>query len=173
MLELSPRRAFVALDFETADHGRDSACAVGVIRVRDGEVVERFVRYIRPPRRPAGEQFTFTWVHGITWGKVADAPTFGELWPSLAPMFDGAAFIAAHNAPFDRGVLLACCERFGLAPPTLPFVDTVRVARKVWQLRPARLPDVCRHLGLTLQHHDAGSDAEACARIVVAAGADR
>jgi len=45
----------------------------------------------------------------------------------------------------------------------------VRLARKKWRLRPARLPDVCDYLGLSLQHHYALSDAEACARIVLAA----
>jgi DNA polymerase-3 subunit epsilon len=31
------------------------------------------------------------------------------------------------------------------------------------------LKSVCRRLGIALNHHDAGSDAEACARIVIAA----
>lgn len=32
------------------------------------------------------------------------------------------------------------------------------------------LPDVCARLGIELNHHDALSDAEACARIAIAAG---
>lgn len=46
----------------------------------------------------------------------------------------------------------------------------MKLARRTWGLRPAKLPDVCRHLGIGLRHHDALSDAEACARIVLAAG---
>jgi len=53
---------FVAIDFETADHGADSACAVGLVRVRDGRIAEQVTQLIRPPR----QQFAFTWVHGIT-----------------------------------------------------------------------------------------------------------
>jgi DNA polymerase-3 subunit epsilon len=45
----------------------------------------------------------------------------------------------------------------------------MRLARRVWSLYPTKLPDVCRHLRLKLNHHDALSDAEACARIVIAA----
>jgi DNA polymerase-3 subunit epsilon len=45
----------------------------------------------------------------------------------------------------------------------------VRLARTTWALHPANLPTVCRRLGIDLLHHDAGSDAEACARIVIAA----
>lgn len=162
-------RPFVAIDFETADHGADSACAVGLVRVEGGEVVRREVVLIRPPRR----RVLFTHVHGITWEMVADAPPFAEAWPRFAPLLDGAAFLAAHNAPFDRRVLAACCAAAGLPAPAAPFVCTVQLARKTWALRPNDLPSVCRRLGIGLIHHDALSDAEACARIVIAAAATR
>jgi DNA polymerase-3 subunit epsilon len=45
----------------------------------------------------------------------------------------------------------------------------MELARQVWRIYPTRLPDVCRHLGIALNHHHAVSDAEACARIVLAA----
>ncbi|MFH0901079.1 MAG: 3'-5' exonuclease [Pseudomonadota bacterium] len=157
---------FVALDFETADYGRDSACAVGLVRVEDGAVVARVARLIRPPRR----SFVFTHIHGITWSDVAEEPTFAPVWREMCPVVDGAEFLAAHNAPFDRSVLRTCCAKAGIAPPNLPFRCTVRMARQAWGLRPTRLPDVCAYLGLALKHHDAASDAEACARIVIAAG---
>lgn len=164
-----PRQPFVAIDFETADNGRDSACAVALVRVEGGELVDRVVRLIRPPRR----EFLFTHIHGIHWARVAREPCFGELWPSLAGLARGARFFAAHNAPFDRSVLHACCAAAGLEAPALPFLDTVQVARTTWSLKPTTLPDVCRHLAIPLRHHDPASDAEACARIVIAAGADR
>ncbi len=160
------RDCFVALDFETADQGRDSACSIALVRVEGRQIVRREHHLIRPPRRT----FLFTSIHGISWSQVADAPSFAELWPQLAACLDGAQFIAAHNASFDAGVLRACCEQAGLRPPAQPFVCTVQVARQAWNLRPTKLPDVCRHLGLPLQHHDALSDAEACAGIVLAAG---
>ena len=159
-----PSGPFVALDFETADYGSDSACALGMVRVEGSEIIERRSCLIRPPR----PSFTFSYIHGITWRHVKDQPPFGELWPSLAEMLNGAAFVAAHNAGFDRNVLRNCCERAALPVPATPFVCTVRLSRKTWKLRSAKLPDVCRHLGLPLRHHDAASDAEACARIVIA-----
>jgi DNA polymerase-3 subunit epsilon len=162
---LPPHSAFVALDFETADHGPDSACAVGLVRVEAGQVVHREGLLIRPPR----SRILFTHVHGISWRMVADAPPFADVWPRLVPLLDGAGFIAAHNAPFDRRVLQACCAAAGLAPPPLPFVCTVQVSRKRWGLKPNNLPAVCRRLGIGLIHHNAASDAEACARIVIAA----
>lgn len=158
---------FVAIDFETADRHRDSACAVALVRVEGGEIARREVRLIRPPR----SAFENTSIHGIAWEHVASCPTFGGVWPDLVPMLDGTSFLAAHNSPFDRGVLEACCAAAGLAAPRLPWRCTVQMARAAWRLYPTRLPDVCRHLGLPLEHHDPMSDAEACARIVVAAGA--
>lgn len=156
---------FVAIDFETADFPPDSACAVGLVRVEAGQIVERCHCLIRPPR----PKFSFTHIHRLTWEDVAQAPTFGELWPELTPLLAGARFLAAHNAGFDRGVLRACCESYGLAPPPLPFRCTVTLARKTWRIYPTKLPDVCARLGIPLTHHHAASDAEACALIVLAA----
>lgn len=156
---------FVALDFETADSGQDSACSIALIRVENQTIVRREHHLIRTPRRT----FTFSYIHGITWSHVAGARSFGELWPALTPVLEGARFIAAHNASFDANVMRACCLAAGLAAPVPPYLCTVKLARKTWGIRPTRLPNVCSHLGLPLKHHDALSDAEACANIVLAA----
>jgi DNA polymerase III subunit epsilon len=54
-------------------------------------------------------------------------------------------------------------------PPEIRYVRTVKLARRVWDIRPTNLSNVCRYLGLSLNHHGALSDAEACAGIVIAA----
>jgi DNA polymerase-3 subunit epsilon len=168
LLALDRGPTFVALDFETADYSPDSACALGLVRVENYRIVRRTYHLIRPPRR----RFVFTYLHGITWEDVAHQPTFAELWPSLTPMLAGVDFLAAHNASFDRSVLHRCCETAGLIPPALPFECTVRLARQTWSLYPTKLDNVCDHLGITLSHHHAASDAEACALIVIAAHRD-
>jgi DNA polymerase-3 subunit epsilon len=160
-----PDGTFVAIDFETADYGPDSACAVGLVRVESLKVVHRESLRIRPPRH----RMLFTHVHGITWEMVKDAPSFADAWPCLAPLLDGASAVVAHNASFDRRVLAACCQAAGLGVPALPFLCTVQLARRTWRLKPNDLPSVCRRLGIGLVHHDPLSDAEACARIVIAA----
>jgi DNA polymerase-3 subunit epsilon len=160
--------SFAAIDFETADYGRDSACALAVIRVERGAIVDRRSWLIRPPR----PWFRFTAIHGITWRDVRSAPLFAHLWPAVALHLRGVEFLAAHNASFDRSVLRACCAVAGVPAPELDYVCTVGVARQVWRIRPTALPNVCDHLGLALKHHDALSDAEACARIVIAAWDD-
>lgn len=156
---------FVAIDFETADYEKDSACAVALVRVEGEQIVHKVVRLIRPPRR----EIVFTYIHGLTWSQLKDQPTFAQVWPEICPLLEGADFMAAHNASFDRGVLEACCRAARLPVPPLPFQCTVQMARKTWSLYPTKLNNVCTHLGIPLDHHEAGSDAEACARIVIAA----
>ena len=158
-------RDFAAIDFETANQSRNSACAVGLAIVRSGEIATLQRRLIRPP----DSYFCFTHIHGIEWGDVRNEPTFGEVWRSLSPLLDGLNFFAAHNAGFDRSVLDACCATFRVPNPGREFVCTVKIARSVWKIYPTKLPQVCQHLDIPLTHHEAGSDAEACARIVLAA----
>lgn len=160
--------SFTALDFETADNGRDSACAVGLARVEGGKIVGTAYRLIRPPRR----QIIFTYIHGLAWEDLKDSPDFAGVWPEIAGFFEGIDFIAAHNAPFDKGVLYACCAAAGLEPPAQPFRCTVREARALG-IRPATLSHVCHHLSIPLKHHNALSDAEACAQIMITAGEAR
>jgi len=155
---------FAAIDFETADYGRDSACSLAIITVDGDEIVSRWHRLIKPPR----QTFEFTYLHGIGWKDVKDQPTFGELWPEILEQFKGIQYLVAHNATFDREVMNVCCIRAGVAPTPLPYKCTVQLARKIWNIRPTKLPDVCRFLSIELRHHQAESDAEACARIMLA-----
>ena len=165
LLKIEKGPTFVALDFETADYYPDSACALGLVRVENHQIVQRTYSLIKPPR----QRFVFTYLHGITCEDVAGQPTFAELWPSLNPILEGVDFLAAHNASFDRSVLQKCCEVAGLDPPRIPFRCTVQLARQTWNIKPTKLNNVCDHLGITLKHHYAASDAEACALIVMAA----
>lgn len=162
-----PNDPFVAIDFEIANARHDSACAVGLAACSGGQVVQCRSYLIRPP----GRRFTFTGLHGLSWEDVREAPTFRDLWPTLREWLAPARFVAAHNAKFDRRVLNACCARHRLRTPRKRFVCTVELALAQWDVSSARLPDVCRRLDIPLQHHDAGSDALACARIVLAAQA--
>jgi len=156
---------FVALDFETADFGADSACAIALVRVRNDTIIKRTYSLIRPPR----SYFRFTHIHGLCWSDVADQPTFAELWPSIAEEFVDVAFVAAHNASFDKGVLSACCAAAGVVMPDVRFECTLKLAKRTWGLKRANLAAVSEFLNIPLVHHQALSDAEACARIVIAA----
>lgn len=163
------RMNFVAIDFETANTAQNSACAVGLVKVVDSAIVETVAYLIRPPSK----KFEFTYIHRLTWNDVKSAPDFGALWPALSAFIAGAEFLAAHYAAFDRGVFHACCASYGIPAPPVPFRCTVQLARKTWNIRPTKLPNVCERLGIPLNHHEALSDARACAAIVLAANLER
>ena len=164
-IQMESERTFVAIDFETADYYPDSACAVGLVKVVGDRIVERQYHLIKPPRK----SFVFSELHGITWTDVRKKPAFGQIWPKLRRFLNGVDFLAAHNASFDRNVLYACAYATGVHVPEYSFVCTVQLARKAWGIYPTKLPHVCESLGIELDHHYALSDAEACARIVIAA----
>lgn len=159
--------SFVAIDFETANHDPTSACALGLCFVEAGKLVE-VRKYLIKPRHG---YFYFTFLHGIGPHEVEDAPSFPEVWSAIQPQLDMYPFLAAHNAPFDRKVMRESCRAYRVDEVTVPFVCTVRLAKSVLGISPANLPSVAAALGIYLDHHDPGSDAEACARIVLEAAA--
>lgn len=159
-------QCFTAFDFETANSQSHSACQLGVAVVDNGRIVEEKSWFIRPPDK----FFTFTYLHGITYAMVKERPTFGELWPEISFFFVGQ-IIAAHNADFDIGVLTATLAHYKLFVPAFHVIDSLAVARSAWpELKNHRLSTVAAHLTVPLNHHDAASDARACAEIILRAG---
>ncbi len=156
---------FAAIDFETADYYRDSACAVGIVRVEGGTIVARDYRLIRPPR----PDFVFSYLHGITWEDVRSEPSFRTVWLEVRNLVEGTDWIVAHNVPFDKSVLETCCHVAQLRPPSIPYKCTMRLASERFRFPEANLPYVCNRLGIPLDHHDALSDAKAAALIVLEA----
>lgn len=163
----APLPPFVAIDFETANREPSSACAVGLVRVEGNVVMAGQHHLIRPPHG----SWIFSDLHGIRYDDVQDQPTFGDLWRGIEPILTDCAFVVAHNAGFDARVLHACCRAAGLRAPRLSYVCTVALARDVLWIQPGSLSNVCRQLRIELNHHNALSDAEAAARIVLAAAA--
>jgi DNA polymerase III subunit epsilon len=155
----------VAIDFETANRDPNSACALGIVQIENETIIHEEIFLIRPP----SYRFEFTNIHGIMWSDVAQAPTFKQVWAQIATRIERADALVAHNASFDRRVLYACCDLYNIPQPKQKFICTVALARERWNLHPTKLPDVCRHLNIELNHHHALSDARACAEIVIAA----
>jgi len=156
---------FLAIDFETANYKRSSACSVGLVKVKNNKIIERASFLIKPPEK----SFVFTYIHGLTWDDVSNEPSFGELWPEFSRMFKNVDCLVAHNASFDKSVLRACCEHYGIKVPEIPFKCTMKLSRELWNIHPTTLDNVCRIFNIPLKHHDAASDTEACARIMMRA----
>lgn len=159
---------FCAIDFETACNQRASACSVALVRVRDGAVVDTFDTLLKPPVG-MGILPSFTAIHGITMKDVAKAPDFAESWPGIRD-FIADDFLVAHNSSFDRSVLKYSLEYYGIDYSVPRFECTVIHSRKKWpELENHRLDTVSDYLGIELSHHEALSDALACAKIFIEA----
>ena len=158
---------FTAIDFETANSSGASACSVGLVKVRDGRVVDRAYWLIQPP---AGHDEFLEWnirIHGIRAADVVGAATWVEQLPDLVAFADGDAFVA-HNAGFDMGVIRKACEVTGAEVPLADYVCSLQVARRTYHLDSYRLPSAAMAAGFEdFEHHNAAADAEACAAIMV------
>ncbi|MCC0809358.1 3'-5' exonuclease [Methylobacterium sp. W2] len=157
----------LAIDFETANERRDSACAVGLAWIEGGAVVRRESRLIRPREMrfsPGNIR-----VHGILPADVRQKPEFPDVMAEfLADLSSG--LVLAHNAGFDMGVLRASLHSYGMAVPAFASLCTLQIARKVFPApEGCGLGKVAARLGIRFEHHDAGEDAYACAEIALAA----
>ncbi len=158
---------FTAIDFETANSSRASACAVGLVRVRAGRVVASTGWLIKPP--PGHDDFHHwnTRIHGIHREDVEHAATWTEQFGRLCG-FAGTDVLVAHNAGFDLSVLRHASAATGLDCPPYRSLCTLQVARKAYDLDSYKLPAAAAAAGFgAFPHHDALADARACAQIVI------
>jgi DNA polymerase III subunit epsilon len=163
---------FTAIDFETANGSAASACSVGLVKVRDGRVVDTASWLIRPP---VGHDHFLEWnvrIHGIMAVDVADALLWSEQLSDLQSFAENDTLVA-HNAGFDMGVIAAACAASYVPTPSYDYLCSLQVARRTYALESYRLPVAAMAAGFEdFPHHDALADARACAAIVVHA-ADR
>lgn len=158
---------FVAIDFETANPSPASPCAVGLVRVAAGKIVETLEMKFRPPLQHNWFHEGNVRIHGIRAEDVADAPDFEQALPELLLFSDGLPLVA-HNASFDMGVLKAAAEASNFDLPNLSYACSLRMARKTYHLDSYRLNAVAYAIGHEeFSHHDALADSDACARIVL------
>lgn len=159
-------RDFAAIDFETANHNHSSVCSVGIVIVRDGLIIEKFYRLIRP--EPEWYSYWNTQIHGLTAEDTEDAPVFPNVWAEIAPLIADLPLVA-HNSPFDEGCLKAVHRVYQMEYPEYRFYCTCRAAKKTFPgLINHKLHTVARHVGFDLRnHHHALADAEACAEIAM------
>jgi len=156
---------WVAIDFETANSDRASACALGLVSVQDGQVAKRQSWLIRP-LDPYFDPYNVM-IHGITEDDVADSPTFAELWDEIYSEIEGRSLVA-HNASFDMSVLRHTLDGSDLPYPALDYYCTRVISQALWKTLPSYgLECVSDHLGIAFQHHIAVEDAMACAAIAL------
>jgi len=156
---------FAAIDFETANGCRSSVCAVGIVIVRDGHIMDEFYSLIQPS--PNYYSYWTTEIHGLTRFDTDGQLTFPEVWAQVKDKIAGLPLVA-HNRPFDESCLKAVFEKYGMQYPGYEFHCTLAASRRRLNLSCHQLHVVAAACGYNLtNHHNALADAEACAAIAL------
>ncbi len=148
--------AFTAIDFETANGKRWSICQVGLVRVENGKVKEQYSSLVQPPNNFYWDNFID--IHGITPAMTANARTFDKVWKEMKPFIKDQNLVAHNGFAFDFHCLKQTLEHYSLAVPKYTGHCTYKIYKE-------SLSTLCKTYNITLNHHDALSDALACAKL--------
>ena len=156
---------FTALDFETATGHFESACAVGIITVENGVIADEFHTLIQPP----GNEYWYRniMVHNIRPVETMRAKTFDGIYPEIRKRLYGRK-IVAHNESFDRNVLAKTMRHYGLYYDELEIAEKWECTARIYRskgYKPANLKACSQRHNIELNHHEALSDARACAKL--------
>lgn len=156
---------YVAIDFQTANELRASACSIGLVTVKDGEIVDEFYTLIRPDILHFNQENVA--MHGITEDMVKDKPYFVDLWPLIKKKIAGKVLVA-HYAAFDMDVLSDTLEAAELRFPNNQVLCTCVLGRAMFPDLPHHhLEDVCEAVGYDYKvKYNALENAKACVAIV-------
>lgn len=155
---------FVVFDVETPNRFNNRMSAIGISIIEDDKIVDEFFSLVNPETHFDPFNVSLT---GINEKKVADAPTFPELWEQIEPIMD-SGMLVAHNASFDMNVLKKCLNDYSIEwKPYARYVCTVLMGRQLLPGISHKLNDLCCYYGIDLNHHQADSDSHACAEILL------
>ncbi|WP_455810364.1 exonuclease domain-containing protein [Clostridium butyricum] len=156
---------YIAIDFETANEKRSSPCSIGIVVVKNSEVVEK-IHYLIKPKEMRFMPINIG-IHGIRPGMVENEPEFDEIWKRIKGYFDNG-FVIAHNASFDISVLRRTMELYNIEPVSFKYICTMKLSKNFYpQIENSKLNTVNRFLGYEFDHHDALADALACSNILI------
>lgn len=148
--------SFTAIDFETAQGYRWSICQVGLVRVENGIIRNQMDILVQPPDNYYW--YNFTKIHGISARDTIKSPTFNQIWNQIAPFIENQNVIAHNGFGFDFPVLNKTLEYYGINTPDYNKFCTYKIYKD-------NLASLCSKYKIPLNHHDALSDAKACAEL--------
>lgn len=156
---------YIAFDVETPNAANDRMSAIGITVIEDNKITEDIYFLVNPDTDFDYFNISLT---GITPEMVEDKPSFPELWKQIEPIMNSGLLIA-HNAPFDMSVLAKCLNYYGIDwHPYTCYACTCAMGRACYPNTPNhRLNTLCDNLGISLSHHNAGSDSHACAELLI------
>jgi DNA polymerase III subunit epsilon len=150
--------SFTAIDFETANPQRNSICQVGIVRIENDLVTQSISVLVQPPDNYYWDRFVD--IHGISPRHTQHAPTFDKIWPQIEPFIEDQNLVAHNGFGFDFPCLKNTMAFYNMAPANFSGHCTYKIYKK-------GLAALCNQYNITLKHHDALSDAMACAKLFI------
>lgn len=155
---------FIAIHFETANRNNNSACSIGLVYVKNNEIVNKRHYFIQPPIMEFDKKNVE--VHGITQNDVKHSPKFSEVWEDIQHYFMDN-IIVAHNAQFDMSVLKCLQIEYDLELPDFEYICSIPISTAACPGIGTSMKDRAEYLGINMgNHHNALDDATTCANIV-------
>jgi len=157
---------YTALDLETTglNPKYDKIIEVGAVKVRNGEIIDRFQQLIRPgialPEKITG-------LTGITQEELLEAKDSEEVIPQILDFLEDDV-ILGHSVMFDYSFLKKAAVNQNLWKPEQSHlgIDTLRLSRiYLPELPSRRLTDLCLHYGIEHHAHRALGDAESTSQL--------
>lgn len=163
----------MALDFETANSNRASACSLGMTKVIDGKITDSKYELFKPPAGYDDFEARNISIHGIRPKDVLAKKRFIDLWPEFHS-FIGGLPVVAHNASFDISVLRAALTASECPWPEIEYACTYVMSKNQFDMAKHTLSDVAKAANVIWdesQHHNALFDSRICAEIVLSLAA--
>lgn len=111
----------LAIDFETANGRRVSACSLGLAWIEGGAVVRSEHRLIRPKEMRFNRFNVF--LHKVQPGHVLDQPDFPTVFSEFVNDISGSLLLA-HQAEFDVGIICETLEQYQQSCPEFSYLCT-------------------------------------------------
>jgi DNA polymerase-3 subunit epsilon len=154
----------VGMDFETANPGNGSICAIGLAGLDNGKLVDKREWLIKPHKECDYFCSFCVECHGINYWDVRKSPAFSDVWLEMSQFLQEYDVVVCHNAPFDIRHLRGVLELYHLDPVAFNYACTLELSRNKLPELPSRsLNIVAGHFNHHFQHHNALDDAIACA----------
>lgn len=156
---------YIAFDVETPNNANDRMSAIGITVIDGISITDEAYYLVNPDTHFDLFNIELT---GITPEAVSNEPSFPEIWKNIEPIMSSGLLIA-HNAQFDMSVLAKCLNYYGIAwQPFACYACTCAMGRECYpDFENHRLNTLCDKLGISLLHHNAGSDSRACAELLL------
>ena len=156
---------YCVLDLETTglSFRTDKITEIGIMKVKDGEVIDEFSTFVNP-ERPIPQRVVE--VTNITDEMVKDAETIDKVFPKMLD-FIGDSIIVAHNADFDVTFLKYNAKELGYSLENTSL-DTLRLSKYLFpDFKKYKLGIIAEKLGIQVDvAHRALDDVDTTVKVL-------